>query len=237
MAKKKKKNKETTIENYYDLRVEEMDELVAALKGDTVEKEKQPVTMDIAEITGEEVIGGSEKKKKFDPYRRDKFSAIPVWIKALFIKWWFAGVVCYFFLMGLGINTNALDILIIVGVALGVVTDVLVNPAFRFMESDAKEFDAYMMFPFPFKKYWTFLTNAIYYVIVVILVGLLYTLLNKYVISAGVEPLLFGTFCVIVDMAFIGIKDLIVYLVKRGKLKKQKIANAGEGASEEEQNV
>ena len=31
----------------------------------------------------------------------------------------------------------------------------------------------------------------------------------------GVEPLLFGTFCVISDMIFIGVKDLIVHLVKK----------------------
>ena len=227
MAKKKKNNKETTIENYYDLRVKEMDELVSALKGDGQEPaEAEPVTLNIAEITGEEVKG-SEKSKKFDPYRRDKLSAIPVWLKAIFIKWWFAGCVCYFFMMGLGINSNALDLLVIVGVALGVVTDVLVNPAMRFMESDKKEFNAYMMFPFPFKKYWTFFTNIVYYTAVVVLVGLLYTLINKYVFKTAfaVEPLLFGTFCLIVDMAFIGIKDLIVYLVKRKKRKKEEMDN------------
>ncbi|MCM1545417.1 MAG: hypothetical protein NC033_00105 [Clostridiales bacterium] len=226
MAKKKKKNKETTIENYYDLRVKEMDELVSALKGDTDEAEAEPVTMDISEITGEEVTG-SEKKKKFDPYRRDKLSAIPVWLKAIFIKWWFAGCVCYFFIMGLGIGTNTLDLVFIVGAMLGVVTDVLVNPAFRFMESDNKEFNAYMMFPFPFKQFWTFFTNAIYYIFVVGLVGALYTFINEkiFTTTVGVEPLLFGTFCVIVDMAFIGIKDLIVYLVKRKKRKKEEIEN------------
>lgn len=227
MAKKKKKIKETTIENYYDLKVEEMDELVAALKGDSQDVEAKPVTMDIAEITGEEVKGGSEKKRKFDPYRRDKFSAIPGWIKAIFIKWWFAGCVCYFFVMGLGTGVDSLDMVFLAGVTLGIVTDVFVNPALRFMESDDKQYDAYMMFPFPFKKYWTFLTNAVYYLIVVILVGLLYTFLNRYVFNIvfGVEPLLFGTFCVIVDMFFIGIKDLIVYLVKRKKLKKEEIEN------------
>ncbi len=227
MAKKKKKIKETTIENYYDLKVEEMDELVAALKGDTQDAETKPLTMDIAEITGEEVKGGSEKKRKFDPYRRDKFSAIPGWIKAIFIKWWFAGCVCYFFVMGLGTGVDSLDMVFLAGVTLGIVTDVFVNPALRFMESDDKQYDAYMMFPFPFKKYWTFLTNAVYYLIVVILVGLLYTFFNRYVLNIvfGVEPLLFGTFCVIVDMFFIGIKDLIVYLVKRKKRNKEEIEN------------
>ena len=34
MAKKNKKFKETTIENYYDLKIDKVDELVAALKGD-----------------------------------------------------------------------------------------------------------------------------------------------------------------------------------------------------------
>ena len=225
MAKKKKKNKETTIENYYDLKVEEMDELVAALKGDTKDAEVEPVTMDIAEITGEEVKSGSEKSRKFDPYRRDKFSAIPGWIKALFIKWWFAGCVCYFFVMGLGTGIDSLDMVFLAGISLGIVTDVFVNPALRFMESDDKHYDAYMMFPFPFKKYWTFLTNAVYYLIVVITVGFLYTFINTRLFKAGfgVEPLLFGTFCVIVDMFFIGIKDLIVYLVKRSKRKKEEI--------------
>ena len=222
MGKKNKKNKETTVENYYDLKVKEMDELVAALKGETKEEETPPVTMDIAEITGEEVKGSSEKKKKFDPYRRDKFSAIPVWLKAIFIKWWFAGCVCYFFMMGLGISTDPLDLLFIVGIVLGVVTDILVNPALHFMESDRKEFDSYMMFPFPFKKYWTFLTNIIYYVVVVIIVGFIYTFINKHIFATtfSVEPLMFGTLCVLIDMAFIGIKDLILFLVKRAKRKK-----------------
>ena len=39
------------------------------------------------------------------------------------------------------------------------------------------------------------------------------------------EPLLFGVFCVVVDMAFIGIKDLTVYLVKKSA-KKESALNA-----------
>ena len=37
MSKKKKPIKETTIENYYDLKVDKVDELVAALKDETPE--------------------------------------------------------------------------------------------------------------------------------------------------------------------------------------------------------
>ena len=37
MAKKNKKVRETSIENYYDLKLDKVDELVAALKGESTE--------------------------------------------------------------------------------------------------------------------------------------------------------------------------------------------------------
>ena len=99
MSKKYKKGKqppkETTIENFYDLKTKEMDELVAALKGETPEDAPVP-TANIAEITGETQEGNKKKsgKAEFDPYKRDKFSRIfPFWLKALFIKFWFFGLV------------------------------------------------------------------------------------------------------------------------------------------------
>ncbi|MDE6075086.1 MAG: hypothetical protein K2G26_01475 [Clostridia bacterium] len=232
MSKKKKKTKETTIENYYDLRTKEVDDLVAALKGEVDEAEAEPITTNIAEITGEEQkVKPGSKKAEFDPYKRDKLSRIPVWVKAIFIKWWFAGAVCYFVLMGLGhYIPDYLDLLVLAGAVLGIFTDMFVNPIFRYMESPEKEYNKYMMFPFPFKQFWTFFTNIIYYIIVGIIVMYLYSginqlfvlWLNKYdgYVSLGVEPLIYGTFCVLVDMAFIGVKDLIVFLVKRAKRKK-----------------
>lgn len=230
MAKKKKKNeKETTIEDFYDLKTEEMDELVAALKGDVNEEEAKPITTNIQEITGEQINAKpGSKKAEFDPYKKDKLSAVPTWIKAIFIKWWFAGLVCFLFIFGLALDT--LDAAFVCGLALGIVTDVLVNPIFHYFESDRKEYDAYMMFPFPFKKYWTFFTNIIYYLFVMAGVFGCYVGINamaNHFANAdirtylGVEPLLFGTFAVIVDMIFIGIKDLIVFLVKKNKKKKE----------------
>lgn len=47
----------------------------------------------------------------------------------------------------------------------------------------------------------------------------------------GVEPLGFGLACLIVDMALIGIKDLIVFLVKRAvKKSREKKAALADGA-------
>ncbi|MDE6691343.1 MAG: hypothetical protein K2K04_05170, partial [Clostridia bacterium] len=193
----------------------------------------EPLTKNIAEITGEEEKAkAGSKNAEFDPYKVDKLSRIPAWIKAFFIKFWFAGAVCYFVNMGLGTYVDAtLDLMLIDGVLLGIITDCMVNPIFRMIESDRKEYNNFMMFPFPFKKYWTFITNIIYYVGVFITVLFAYEGLNKlaelinkswYV---AVEPMFFGIIVLLVDMAFIGIKDLIVYLVKRNKRKKEEIEN------------
>lgn len=241
MSKKYKKGKqppkETTIENFYDLKTKEMDELVAALKGETPEDASVP-TANIAEITGETQEGNKKKsgKAEFDPYKRDKFSRIfPFWLKALFIKFWFFGLVCYFVLMGLGIYiTNNLDLFVVCGLVTGVIVDCLVNPIFRMMESDRKEYNYFMMFPFPFKKIWTFFANLIYYLGVMILLSWFYELIFgvlKVSDFGGVEPLGFGLACLIVDMALIGIKDLIVFLVKRAvKKSREKKAALADGA-------
>lgn len=235
MAKKKKQNKETNIEDFYDLKTKEMDELVAALKSNDSDSEEltesTPVSLDIAECTGEAPTKG---KKQFDPYSVDKLSRIPTPIKALLIKWWFAGLVCYFIVMGLGsIGTtmSTLDLLVLSGVVLGVIVDCMVNPILRMIQSDRNEMHSYMMFPFPFKAYWTFITNIIYYVAVMVVVNYCYYGLNMLVQIGNsdgyvaLEPLLFGAFCVIADMAFIGIKDLIVFLVKKGRKNKEEVAD------------
>ncbi len=222
MAKKKKKFQETTIENYYDLKLDKIDELVAALKEETPQESGGNISYNVAEITGDD--SERNRQKEFDPYKVDKFSRIPAWVKALFIKFWFSGCVCYFVMFGLRINE--LDKLVLLGAVLGLVVDVLVNPLFRYMESDRKEYNAYMMFPFPFKAFWTFFTNVIYYILVVFCVNYCYFGLNELInlisgtsneIKVGVEPLLFGVFTVIIDMIFIGIKDGIVILTKKRK--------------------
>ena len=215
--------------NYYDLKVDKVDELVAALKNEE-SAEGEPLSMSISDCTGVSepdnyTKGG--KEKQFDPYKTDFLGKIPAWIKAIFVKFWFAGAVCYFAMFGIGLS-NTLDSLAITGIILGLVVDVLVNPLFRFMESDEREYDNFIMFPFPFKAYWTFFANIAYYVVVLVCVNYCYfgvNVLSNIVsgtegnINVGVEPLLFGVFAVAVDMVFIGIKDGIVALVKHNKKK------------------
>lgn len=229
MSKNKKKDKETTIEDYYDLKSDSIDELVAVLKSENgakqeESKQEEPLNMNIAEITGEAEKGKGKKSKQFDPYKHGKLAFLPTWVKAIFIKWWFAGAVCFFMMFGTGLG--GLDALVLDGVVLGVIVDILVNPIFRTMESERKEYNNYMMFPFPFKAFWTFFTNIIYYIVVMVVVFFCYTGLSLLIkVVVAVEPLLFGTFAVIADMIFIGIKDLIVYLVKKAKNKNKEIAD------------
>lgn len=230
---KKKKIRETTIEDYYDLRIDRIDELVAALKaGEEAEESSEPISMDIKECTGVESSDNYTKRgkpKKFNPYKTDFLRNVPTVVKALFIKWWFAGAVCFFINMGLGYYiTDNLDILVLTGLVMGVVVDVLVNPALHYMESDEYEYNKYMMFSQPFKAFWTFFTNIIYYLIVIICVNYIYYGINVLCElnesgNVWMEPLLFGVFAVVVDMVFISIKNLVVYLFKRHK--KEKVAD------------
>ncbi len=231
MAKKNKNFRETTIENFYDLKIDKIDELVAALKDENFNG-AEDISMNISDCTGvddpKNVTRGG-KQKQFDPYKTDFLGRIPAWVKAVFVKWWFAGAVCYFIMFGLN-GMNALDQMVLLGAVLGLVADVLVNPLFRFMETDKKEYNYFMMFPFPFKAFWTFFANILYYIAVVVIVMFIYAGITNLVIHltgtpgawTGVEPLLFGLYTLIADMALIGIKDLIVWLVKK-RVKKENV--------------
>lgn len=230
---KKKKIRETTIENYYDLKVDKVDELVAALKEENYEPAGE-ISMNISDCTGvDDPLNKTRfgKQKQFDPYKTDFLGRVPTWIKAIFIKFWFAGAVCYFIMWGIGLE-NGLDSIVLSGAVLGIVVDILINPLFRYMESDRREYDAYMMFPFPFKAFWTFFANILYYIIILACVNGCYFGINELYnavsgtqsqIYIGVEPLLFGLFCVIADMIFIGVKDAAVYLVRKRKNKESAV--------------
>ena len=215
---KKKKIKETTIEDFYDLKVDKVDELVAVLKGEDV-SEYGDVTMNISEIVGD----GKNSNKEFNPYRLDFLGRVPTFLKAFFVKWWFAGVVCFFVNMGLGIYIATSDLVLFDGIFLGVFTDVLVNPIFRFLETDKREYNDYMMFPFPFKAYWTFFTNVLYYIGIAFAVNYVYFFINEFMFKFAIEPLSWGLVVLLVDMVFIGIKDLVVYMVK--KCKKERLTD------------
>lgn len=164
-------------------------------------------------------------QEELQKYRTKSRLRIPQPVKILLIKAWFAGAVCFFILWGLGMYiAGMLDMLFILGVVLGLVTDLLTNPVIRFLETVPGENDAWMLFPK--KGMLSFILNIVYSCLIIYCVYCLYTVIN-YTINAitgsqdtvplGVEPILFGVFCVAFDMLFVGVKRVFSSILRDAK--------------------
>ena len=217
-------NKKASIEdsenpiNYYDLKTDAVNDLVSALNEEAVEETHSVHKKYVRE----------KKENQPDPYKLDKLALVPTWIKAIFVKFWVAGAICYFFIWGLGIQvSDPLDQVFLTGIATGVIFDLLVNSAFLYFESDKKEYHPYILVPVPAKKIWSLLINIPVSLIEVGLVMLIYSSINILIKDLkglpegstvlNVEPILYGVFFVIVDMAIISIKNLIIKVYKKMK--------------------
>ena len=120
-------------------------------------------------------------KTKEDPgkkYRSNSFlNKIPSPIKALFIKFWFSGAICFFIYWGLGMQIwDTLDMVVVLGTVWGMVNDLLVNNAFHFFEITPGSNNKWMMFPK--KKLWTLFANIVYGIIVSVIVAYIYSITN-----------------------------------------------------------
>lgn len=188
---------------YYELKTEAVEALLEAQEGKAPEYSKE----------------------ELEKYRKKKFQ-IPNWVKMLFIKAWFYGAVCFFFLWGLGTYIYGLvDMLFILTVALGIVTDLLVNNSIRFFEAVPGGNDGWMMFPK--KNMASFFLNIVYFGLILMCVYTAYNIINYVIITVtgavdtiplGVEPVLFGLMCMGFDMLFIGLKHLVVQIFEDAKL-------------------
>ena len=172
-------------------------------------------------------------KTKGDPgkqYRSRGFlDKIPSWIKALFIKFWFNGSVCFFIFWGLGMYvTDMLDMIFVLAIVMGMVTDILVNNAFRFLATYEGQNDKWMMFPK--KKYWTFVANILYAFPVLVGVIWFYNIFNVVLnnikgtegeMFLGVEPIVFGLAYMAIDMLFITMKNTMIKIISDAKQKNQ----------------
>lgn len=190
---KKKNNKPTEkpiAEDYYKLKVEAVEKLVNA--------------KDAPEVSDEEI-------RKYT--RRGRFQ-IPDWLKVVFVKFWFAGAICYFFLWGLGNYINRLDLMVILAVGLGVATDLLVNHILRGMEPTDRAYDKWMFITV--RKFWSLFLNMIYAGVLLFCVYQTYFGINTMLVGdvntaesvpVAVEPILFGLFYMGFDLFFIMIKN------------------------------
>ena len=187
------------------------------LKSDAVDALVNADSEEIPEFSQEEL----------DKYRSRKGKGVPETVKILFIKAWFAGAVCFFFLWGLGTYIgNLIDMLFILGIAYGLVTDLLVNNVIRFIETTPGANNRWMLFPQ--KGVLTLLLNVVYACVQIACVYSLYNLINYTVttitgntetVPLGVEPILFGIFCMGIDLLFIAVKNVMGSVIRDAKEK------------------
>ena len=127
---------EKTAADYYDLKLDAVERLVDA--------------SDAPQVSDEEI-------RKYT--KRGKFR-IPPTVKILFIKFWFSGAVCYFFLWGLGIYIQGLDLMAALAIGLGVVTDLMANKLLRHFEPEERAYDKWMMVTA--RQFWSIFVNVLY---------------------------------------------------------------------------
>ena len=146
---------------------------------------------------------------------------IPTWVKILFIKFWFSGAICYFFLWGLGIYLQNLDLMFALAVGLGLATDLMVNHALRIFEPEPHAFDRWMMVTT--RKFWSLFINIVYSAVVLYCVIKTYEVINTIIagdvsnaesVPVGVEPLLFGLLYMLFDMLLILMKNTLIKILR-----------------------
>ena len=140
------------------------------------------------------------------------------WVKAILLKWWIAGMVCYFFIWGLSaVSINPWDHLVILGVALGGITHLITNNIFRFIAKQEGAYDRWMMFP---KKSLLYLpADLVYALVLMALTIMTYNGINLQAGRAvlGVEPILFGLLTTGWDLLLLGCKRMLRRIVEDAK--------------------
>lgn len=176
-----------------------------------------------------EVRSGHSKRyssAELDRYRKHKGIHLSDAAKVMLIKAWFAGAVCFFFFWGLGIYLAPLDSLVILGIAMGFVTDILVNNAIRFFEQTPHANDRWMMFPR--KSYLSLVLNILYAGLILFCVYSVYNGINSGIniltnqtdaVPLGVEPVLFGLMWLGFDSLFIFMKHTMQHVIQDARKK------------------
>lgn len=181
-------------------------------------------------VTANEDNSPPVSEEELRAYRSGPKIKVADWVKALFIKAWFAGAVCFFFIWGLGgLLGSELDILFVTGMALGVVTDLMTNPVLRFFEKTKGENARWMMVTR--KTHAGLFLNVGYAYIVLLLVYGLYNAINLAAaqitgaadaVFLGVEPILFGLFYLGFDLLLIQLKHALGRAFRGGARKNAK---------------
>ena len=172
-------------------------------------------------------------EEELNKYRSGPKLTVAEWVKLLFIKFWFAGAVCFFFIWGLsGYMADYLDTLFVTAVAMGIVTDILTNNALRFFESTPGANDRYIMVTK--RGLSSLFLNILYAFVVTFLVYLMYAIIkftitritgNTDTIPLGVGPIMFGLFYLGADLLLIKCKHTIVDIFQKAVRANKKVSS------------
>lgn len=211
MARKQKNapvEKERAAGDYYKLNTKALDDLVSADESNSPQ------------------VSEAELRK----YRAGTKKKIPMWIKVVLIKAWFAAALCWFFIIGTPF-IDALDTIVVTGIVYGFVIDLLVNNVLRFIEETPGSNDRWLLVSK--KGFASLLWNVIYGLVLMILIVKSYELLNVVInairgaqpvdgrmpTAVPVEPILFGIFAMAWDVLFLKMKAMMGRIVADAKAK------------------
>ena len=176
-------------------------------------------------VTADESNSPAVSREELDKYRSRRHRKLPMWLKVALIKAWFYGSVCFFFIWGLGgYLADQLDLFFVTAIALGMVTDLLINTLFRYYAETDGANDRWMMIPR--RGVAGFFLNIVYAFVVLALVVLVYNVINRLILSVthetdtiplGVGPILFGLFYMGIDTGLIALKHLLGRIVADAK--------------------
>ena len=176
-------------------------------------------------VTADESNSPVVSREELDKYRSRRHKKLPMWLKVALIKAWFYGSVCFFFIWGLGgYLADQLDLFFVTAIALGMVTDLLINTLFRYYAETDGANDRWMMIPR--RGVAGFFLNIVYAFVVLALVVLVYNVINLLILSVthetdtiplGVGPILFGLFYMGIDTGLIALKHLLGRIVADAK--------------------
>ena len=192
-------------------------------KGEDLYRIKTEAVEDLVNANKENTPSYSEEELK--KYRsKSRLNINPVF-KALFIKFWFSGVVCYFFIWGLGMYIPSnLDLYFVTAIGMGFVKDILENNLYRFVANPEGSNDRWMMFPK--KSYMSLVFNVLYAILVTGCVYFTYQGINFVGTSGnndrvvfGVEPIFFGIFYMGFVLLFLWMKHMAVRIIADAKKK------------------
>ena len=141
-------------------------------------------------------------------------------LKVALIKAWFYGAVCYFVFWGMGLYIGAqLDLIVIAGLIMGMVTDLLINTLLRFMEKQTGESRRFMMVTL--RGVPGFLLNLLYGGVLMLLVVSAYAAVNLLLrlidgtgaLFLGVGPVGFGVIAAAADHAMIACRHMMQRII------------------------